>query len=331
MKDQRLMKHSPSLIGADVHVYKSDLNSSHQPRAGKIIGFHPDAGLFEVLVMTSYSLDQRGGRPGLITLPRCLVIDDPNEIPVGVSEYAIIRGNVDNFRVPSVTTDVLAKTANSPEPKPESDKLVPQDHGMTPATMTQVDQDDKPAKTATQKKEKNLPSIETSDSRALLDAIEDGADDATADDDDDNDENPAKTEKTAKAPATGQAAQIMFNSAEFAPVLKIKGVACEVLTPNEIIVTINDDDKPLARLIYVKRSEPVNMPTMTPFGWTIKLRDGGGRCSRILDQNMTTLPAIAKANQALKTAILLALNAKVGDYASASENMQAAVNQYKSA
>ena len=316
------MKHSPSLIGADVQVYKSEYRTSSQPRAGKIIGFHPDDGLFEVLVITSYSLDQRNGLPGLVTLPRCLVIDDPNEIPVGVSEYAIVRGNVDNHRVPSLTTDILAKTASSPKSTTETPTLIPEDPGMQAASKNKIDPDDDAVEIVTKKSKKEMPDIDTADSRALLNAIDD--------DDDQGDGDEDKIDPSTPPSTVGTASTIMYTSAQFAPMRKIKGVVCEVLTPNEIILTIENDDKPIARLIYVKRSEPTNVPTSTPFGWTIKLRDGGGRCSRILDQNLTGLKEIAKAVVALKMAVLVALDAEIGDFVSANENMTAVVNQYKS-
>lgn len=303
MKGQPLMKHSPDLIGSIVQVFRTDWKFPRLPRAGLIVGFHEDEGLFEVMLFHNYAIDQRqGGLPALGIKGRVLLVDDPDDIPVGVSDYAVLHNDVRASSPLRLASELIIggdgeKPQDTQDHVPEPEKKATQNK---PKATKKAPPKKKPqSKKAPSKKKAPPPKA-------------------------DEHEKIHKEQGTKTRPAGETPAQIMLNSREFEPIHLIDGATAIETGAKEISIEREGEDRPIAKLLYVSASTGHGDP-----GWTIKTRDQTGRCTVKLGSGMASPAQVAPSLECLHNCVHLAMQADPGDYTSAAGNMQAAINQFR--
>lgn len=302
MKGQPIMKHAKDLIGASVHVYSRNFKDRPDlPRHAVISGFGADDGMFNVTITHSFA-DQIGGLPPFGYLERCLVIDDPDDLPIGISEYAILTNPVYNNNGNDRTNEHFRKIAGKLEGETKQDP----------------EQETKPEPEPDHKPE---PEREDSDpEEAEFEPLP---------------EEPAPPAKEPQEPErpVGETPIARFTgSKDFKKHIgSLAGVVGMPTGTNELTLMIEDDEKPIARVIYIPPKTAPNEPQTEPFGFTIKLRDASGRCSRTLDEHINHPDAMRPALAALANAIKLAMTADLGDFGSTTANMTDAINAYRTA
>lgn len=293
MKGQPIMKHARDLIGASVHVYSRNFNSRPDlPRHGIVSGFGSDEGMFNITVTHNYS-DMFNGLPPFGFLDRCLVIDDPDDLPIGINDYAILINAVDNSSSTRRTSEAFRKVSGD---APESPLAAKPDEYNSDSDDDTVDLDSEDVE------------------------IEHDPDDQFSDQPDDQPSRPV-----GETPV-----QRLVSSDDWQKqIMSIAGVAPMTISGKEMVLMIEDDDKPIARIVYIPPKAAPNEPQTDPYGFTIKLRDRNGRCTKMLDSNINHPDIMKRTLSTLSKAIRLAMTAERGDFASAASNMDAAVNAFR--
>jgi hypothetical protein len=275
------MKHSADLIGSTVHVYRHEWVRPDLPRAGIIAGFAHDKGLFTIIVMHCPIADMRKGLPPLGYLTACLVVDDEDDTPVGVTEYARLRTQVVASAPARLAASLVIGTG---QPVPDPPAKVRR-KAATPAREPEPEPEPEPA----------------------------------------TPEPTPEPEPTPKAPRPGgrTPCEILVNTAAWSPVSEICGDRAEIvhIGPNEMIVQRVGDDRPLARVIYTAFTGNINEPSATPAGFSVKVRDPAGRCSRPLGENLLLPEDVGRVCLTLALAIEAAFDADAGDWAGSASSM----------
>ena len=293
MKGQKIMKHSFDLIGQLVHVYRMDWKRPDRPRPGVITGFGDDKGLFVVTVTHDYVLDCRGsGKPSHGFMPMCLVVDDKDDMPIGVTEWACLRSGVQtNQAVRGI--DELIVTDDPVTDDPVTDDPVTDDPGSSAAEADEdAEEESRPAHQQEQ---------------------EHGAE---------------KNDK--ERPAGETAIKILMNSSGWEPIVLLgDAISTEIVSKNELAITLAGDERSIARIVWTPRNAPMNEVESKPFGFTIKVRDAAGRCSKVLAKHLAVPENVDKAVLVLRDCIVSAMNADLGDWGSSSANMLAVLSNRK--
>lgn len=300
MKGQPLMKHSPALIGVPVHVYRHEWQRPDIPRAGFITGFGSDKGLFTVMVLHCPVLDMRKSLPPLGFLEHCLVVDDPDDTPIGVTQYARLRPHISVSAPEHLAANLMIAASASPN----EDSTV---------------------------SGKGDPEVESGPTKPAANKGAKGGKGGKKD----NPEQPAPAPEANPAPTPTRppgrtAPEILRNSPAWFPIKEIEGIEVGEVSPTEMIITLDHDDRPIARITYAKPQMEPNTVNSEPIGFTFKLRDSAGRCSKILAEHQILPDEVTRACRTLALAIRQAQQAELGDWASAAANMQAVINTARS-
>jgi len=303
MEGQKLMKHSKHLINCPVHVTTMEWARPDIPRAGIITGYGAKEGLFNVAVFSDHSLDIRIGKSPILYVNNVLVVDDDDDTPVGVHQYARI------YQQPMSTQilrhiDQLYKSIGAPAEPEQPEEL----------EKVEDDSNDKVEDDSNDKVE--------DDSN---DKVEDDSNEKVEDDSNEKVKDPEGDGKHPPLPA-GTPIQKLQKSPAFEPIAAIEGIFSTETGDNELSITIDDDEKPIARITW--KDPPAGRALVTePFGFTIKVRDSGGRCSRTMGLNVPRPEKLKPILECVAGAIKSAMEADLGDFGSSTENMTEWVNK----
>ncbi len=298
MEGQKIMKHSDHLINCPVQVTTMEWHRPDIPRAGVITGFGAKEGLFNVAVLADHSLDIRVGKSPILYVNNVLVVDDEDDTPVGVHQYArIYQPPMSSQLLRKI--DSLYKTAGAPIKIAETEE--------TEAAPEETEAEE----TQTEELE-DAEDLEESESKGPEVVQEDEVEEESSQD--------------IKQLPAGTPIKKLQISPQFAPVAEIDGIFCAETGDNELSITIDDDQKPIARITW--KDPPQGRGLVTePFGFSVKVRDSGGRCSRTMGLNMPRPEMVGPVLECLAGAIKAALSCELGDYGSTTENMTEWVNK----
>lgn len=318
---QIVMNHDHEMIGLPVHVYSMEWPEPDRPRAGFVDGYGGDKGLFSVTVEMSLS-DQRRGMAPRVYLPNVLVIQRREHRPIGVERYAVLRSAIINQAAPSVTTGQMAVVHN----------LGPATDETPEPPLAKIQ---RPAVQPTAEVQPIPPALKIGPAETAPAAPKIGPDGVPIvlppGMDDDGPDAPGSVggpghapEIPNNSPAVGKAVidQLMATPA-WQLVAAVEDLNIHKATDREIILTFKDDDKPVARVFWTPRTKSPAEVQTDPYGFSIKTRDRGGRCSVTLAEHISEPIKVDAAVRRLAGALQAASLATVGDYGSAAANIAA--------
>lgn len=304
------MKHSIELIGSPVHVFRREWQRPEIPRAGIITGFGADKGLFTVTVFHA-PMDMRKSLPPLGFLDQCLLVDDDDDTPIGVSEYARLRAPVVPSHPQRLASDLVihagGKNADprlsmppggamtNPNPRPETSPSPAEDAD----DEIEIPAATPPPSTAPKTEPVGKPTPEPS---------------------------PPPTRPAGQTPF-----EILRRTPPWLPIAGIEGLTITDISATECILTLDGDERPIARLVYIPFKGDPRTINNEPVGFTFKVRDQAGRCSKPVGENLLIEGDLTPALARLAQAILAAKQAPLGDWGSTAANMQSALNASKTA
>lgn len=292
MKGQKLMKHSKHLIGCQVQVTTMEWSRPDIPRAGVITGFGGKEGLFNVTVLSDFSLDIRESKSPLQYVTNVLVVDDDDDTPVGVHQYARIYTQPISSQLSRLISELYHKIGEST-----------------------------PDLSETEAPEETEEEVAEEDDTGEAEQVEESGED------DEIEEETEVEEKAETVPSGTPCTRLVATKAYQDQIDSIDELTTMESGKNEIGILLDGEDKPIARITWKDPPQGKQAIIEEPFGFTIKVRDSGGRCSRAMGINLRRPEQIDPVLVNLRGAILAALKAERGDYGSTTENMTEWINK----